>query len=384
MTDEEKVRELFAALKKRPPYITEEYVRKLVHDSVLQRQARRSKFDFFLIYKTRFIWATVGAVLLLLCLTFLLKPGKTIKEPIAVTQPQAEMKQVAPVPKSDLQVSKSRKQTAPDKPDLRVNDDAHKRSNPSPAFKSTPVNWIPVRNDSIKIYELDSIELKKFDLQVLPNGDLKLQSIGMDITLLHSNDTTGRRMLKFGKKKSGEVSIPISANLVTDEKGRISSFLKTDMNKIPAFQKMVPIKVVVRNNIDTSKENRLRSYIFWYEYSEKFLLFLPERIKKELQSDMEKQLKQNGSPDRQLFTNIESVPKSKTIIVDYQNYNEGKTAFSIYDIHGNILQTITNDPECRKQICQASIPSDTFKPGVYLLSINCENGDKDVRRLYIE
>ena len=99
---------------------------------------------------------------------------------------------------------------------------------------------------------------------------------------------------------------------------------------------------------------------------------------------MEKRMKQNVSPDRQLFTNIESVPNSKTVIVDYQNYKEGKTAFSIYDIHGNMLQTITNEHPCMENICRASIPSDDFKPGVYLLSICFENGEKEVRRLYIE
>ena len=107
MTNEDKVHELFAALKNRPPFITEEYVRELVRKDLLQRQSGFSFGVFFDHYRTRFIWAATCASLLVISFVFYFTSYKVAKAPTATIHPHIEMKHPALEPKLEDSSSKA-------------------------------------------------------------------------------------------------------------------------------------------------------------------------------------------------------------------------------------------------------------------------------------
>jgi hypothetical protein len=271
----------------------------------------------------------------------------------------------------------------------------------------------------LKTMDLSIAELKKLGVEI------KDKEIYYSIPTINNNKFSLNELIlsKYGteilvkeiqeKPDTSSFILPI---LVTDISG---NYMRLSFNNHKEISKvnlttLIPVKVLSGDDYtaeDKVKQRHQPDLIFWYEPSSKFLSLLESRKAKEISSDIEALIcKQNNSgiTDSQTdtCTTIKTMscnyfescenslnheikgykvypnPTLKDIYIELMMIKPSTLHFYLFTMDGKLIYEQKNE-QMRQGKQQVKLENDFISPGIYLLQILSENGDKIVERIVV-
>jgi hypothetical protein len=275
------------------------------------------------------------------------------------------------------------------------------------------VKKVQVKTVTLNIEEMKSLGISVVDKKIkysIPTINNDKYSVN-EFTI----NKYGTEINIIQKKEKPDTSNFLLPVFVTDLSGNYMrlSIDKMDVKSV-ALSTLIPVQVVSGDNYTTEDKIKNRhqpDLIFWYEPNSQFLSKLDSYKANELSNDVEALVckqkhsifsnspKDSCSSSRPMSCNyFESCenklnkkiigykvypnPTSKDINIDLLLNNKGAIQFYLFTMDGKLIyEQINNSMQEGKQ--HIKLDNNKLTPGVYLLQILSENGDKIVERVVV-
>jgi hypothetical protein len=238
-------------------------------------------------------------------------------------------------------------------------------------FKLPKFKWNYL--DSLIEQDSDSTEIFDFEL-ILPEW-YRIDSIGNDLN---------RKKQKFFNKQSKFKDI--------DLKNIYNASSKLDINKL------LPVKVPINNKSDADFH-----FILWYEPTDEFLNLLPDRIVESLKPELKELVKNKNICRNNSFSQDESYlevwrscngaisnmslypnPASSKTTLSYTLSEPRELELSLYNLIGQKIAELRPTDLLEPGKYEEVLDTKIYPPGLYLIVLKSNVGEKAVQRLLIQ
>jgi len=203
-------------------------------------------------------------------------------------------------------------------------------------------------------------------------------------------------------------------NYYNDPNGQVLNKLKTirrriniiddDINKYMQINKLIPIRISAADYDNTESNNpKAFSFIFWFDATTEFIRQLPERIRSELETELSTLqsttdicANEAKAGEKKYFDiwrscsgAVENLtvfpnPTSGNINISYSLTDSRTTTVAVHDLSGRTIYELASRQSKQPGEVKEMYRLNNIDPGVYLISIKTDKGEKAVQRIIVE